>query len=313
MGGENRIKDMVGQRFGRLVVVSLDESSRGYGLKWNCICDCGTYKPVSGAALRKGLVQSCGCMRVERLSTRCLKDLTGQRFGHLTVLYREQKKPNGGGVKWVCSCDCGSQTVVSSSNLASGHTRSCGCAARHRIEDFSGKSLGDLVVIGEAVKRSGAWYWPCRCSCGTELQVAHRRLKGGGATHCGCKYKWRKQSYGPPFDGNTPAFRTHLSTFYSRARKYGRPVEFSPKEIYDIEQQPCYYCGAKSLQVSRSHGGTEYVYNGLDRIDSALGYVPGNVVPCCGICNRAKGAMTQSEFMEWAHGLCEHLLVMDRK
>lgn len=53
-------------------------------------------------------------------------DRTGERFGKLTVVYRTYNKP-GENTNWVCKCDCGNYTVVSSNNLTSGHTKSCGC------------------------------------------------------------------------------------------------------------------------------------------------------------------------------------------
>lgn len=43
----------------------------------------------------------------------------------------------------------------------------------------------------------------------------------------------------------------------------------------------------------------EFVYNGIDRMDNSLGYISGNVVTCCQICNRAKGAMLLEDFMLW--------------
>lgn len=54
-------------------------------------------------------------------------DLTGQRFGHLTVL-KDSGKRVSGHVVWVCKCRCGRKKVrVISNNLRSGYTRSCGC------------------------------------------------------------------------------------------------------------------------------------------------------------------------------------------
>ena len=52
-------------------------------------------------------------------------DLTGQRFGRITVL----RPAENIGVKtaWVCRCDCGRETVVKTYHLRDGHTRSCGC------------------------------------------------------------------------------------------------------------------------------------------------------------------------------------------
>ena len=52
-------------------------------------------------------------------------DLTGQRFGRLTVekvVGRKYRK-----LLWRCLCDCGKYTVVVGSSLTTGNTRSCGC------------------------------------------------------------------------------------------------------------------------------------------------------------------------------------------
>lgn len=60
-------------------------------------------------------------------------ELTGQRFGRLTVIeYQLQHKtlPNGKRKavgKWLCSCDCGMTTLVVGTDLVKGKTRSCGC------------------------------------------------------------------------------------------------------------------------------------------------------------------------------------------
>ncbi|MDD3890525.1 MAG: hypothetical protein PHR65_11500 [Syntrophomonadaceae bacterium] len=59
-------------------------------------------------------------------------DLTGQQFSYLTVLYRSDdcgngKKPT---VKWACQCQCGNISIVSTSSLVSGTTKSCGCKKR---------------------------------------------------------------------------------------------------------------------------------------------------------------------------------------
>lgn len=52
-------------------------------------------------------------------------DLTGDKYGRLTVLERAANK--GKKTAWLCQCDCGNQTVVASTHLRSGHTTSCGC------------------------------------------------------------------------------------------------------------------------------------------------------------------------------------------
>lgn len=59
-------------------------------------------------------------------------DLTGQRFGRLTVLSREPDSNNM--TIWKCICDCGNETTVFGNNLRRGYTQSCGCLQQERIE-----------------------------------------------------------------------------------------------------------------------------------------------------------------------------------
>lgn len=59
-----------------------------------------------------------------------LIDLTGKRFGRLTVLKRGPdlvEKRGGIRVMWICRCDCGKKVTVRSRSLLTGNTQSCGC------------------------------------------------------------------------------------------------------------------------------------------------------------------------------------------
>ena len=62
-----------------------------------------------------------------------IKDITGQRFGRLTVIahvgYRRKY------ALWQCECDCGNSTIVIGSDLRRGNTQSCGCLARDRSSE----------------------------------------------------------------------------------------------------------------------------------------------------------------------------------
>ena len=58
-----------------------------------------------------------------------LIDITGQRFGRLVVLHRDESKPKGHGHKayWICKCDCGNIKSIKGESLRRGLTKSCGC------------------------------------------------------------------------------------------------------------------------------------------------------------------------------------------
>lgn len=84
-----------------------------------------------------------------------LIDLTGQKFGMLTVLGRAgtYHAPGGCGstVTWRCRCDCGKETIVLSSNLKAGLTRSCGCRRSETARGNIAKAHRVLAEKREAV------------------------------------------------------------------------------------------------------------------------------------------------------------------
>lgn len=53
-------------------------------------------------------------------------DLTGKRFGKLTVMERDGINKHRQAL-WKCACSCGNEITVSTSSLKSGNTKSCGC------------------------------------------------------------------------------------------------------------------------------------------------------------------------------------------
>lgn len=121
------------------------------------------------------------------------KDLTGQRFGRLTVL-REEPRAGSSHRYWRCRCDCGEEPLVEQYHLTSGHTKSCGCyrreLPREKRRDLTGCRYGRLTVLGPASGREGedgfTGRWRCRCDCGEELVCSQDSLQSGATKSCGC-------------------------------------------------------------------------------------------------------------------------------
>ena len=92
--------------------------------RYLCKCDCGN--EVVFEAKKIGKKKNCGCSFMEGFDT--LKDLTGKKFGKLTVIkVSDKRSPEGKRYFWDCICDCGKLITVSGGHLKSGHTSSCGC------------------------------------------------------------------------------------------------------------------------------------------------------------------------------------------
>ncbi len=114
--------DLVGRRFGKLVVAERVENDKQGKSRWRCKCDCGGERIVNSRELNRGDTTSCGCKYLE--SNKAV-DLTGQRFGRLTVMQRVRNVRNK--PAWKCTCDCGGTIAVTGQSLRNGSTRSCGC------------------------------------------------------------------------------------------------------------------------------------------------------------------------------------------
>ena len=101
-----------------------------------------------------------------------LTDLTGERFGRLTITGRAgsdaQRKPT-----WRCICDCGNIVVVRGAALKSGHTRSCGCYS-HDIHTKHGEERTRLYAIWHSMKS--------RCFC--KSHKFYSDYGGRGITVC---------------------------------------------------------------------------------------------------------------------------------
>ena len=103
--------------------------NRGKRTYWNCICKrCGASCVISTDSIRGKGTKSCGCLKKDQLAERNhhnYTDLTGQRFGRLTVLKYEGSLRQHSA--WLCKCDCGNTIITDSGSLWAGYRTSCGC------------------------------------------------------------------------------------------------------------------------------------------------------------------------------------------
>lgn len=109
-------------------------------------------------------------------------DLTGRKFGKLTVIERV----GNSGSKWLCKCECGREKTVLGSNLRQGYTTTCGHC--YKTEDITGKRYGRLVVT-KMIYAPLASKCLCKCDCGNETTVLATSLKYGITKSCGCLQK----------------------------------------------------------------------------------------------------------------------------
>ena len=169
----SKFKDLTGQRFGKLMVVSrADDYIKPNGnkiIQWRCVCDCGNEVVVRGEYLRSGDTKSCGCLTSE--------NLVGMKFGRLTVMDRESPKSKKAKGLWVCKCECGNVIKVNTSDLKSGNTTSCGCKRKETLRQLRTKH-------GESNTRLYNVWSDMKKRCYNTKNVDYKNYGGRGISVC---------------------------------------------------------------------------------------------------------------------------------
>ena len=225
------------------------------------------------------------------MGTNPIKDLTGQKFGMLKVIYRVENK--SGHTNWHCLCDCGNEKDVLGINLTRGLTKSCGCFhnkefGKSRFIDLTGKRFGKLVALKRAKNRGKETFWLCQCDCGNIKEISAPRLRNGRTKSCGCyKKEYEKGFYKGEYERKNINYNHHKTHGMSNTRLY---------RIYNKMKLRCY---SKTNSAYNSYGGrgiticSEWlddfmnfynwsIQNGycddlsIDRIDNNKGYSPDN-------------------------------------
>lgn len=230
--------DLTGMRFGRLKVEHRASDkilpSGVHAVMYHCKCDCGNEIDVNAGSLKSGKTKSCGCFNRDVVRARTSKNLKEQRFGRLVAIEPVDIILSSGKHKqeWLCQCDCGNKTIVSTNNLLRGHSKSCGCykrdVARERVSvNLLGQTFGYLTVeekivnVDESTKKTQV-LWKCKCKCGNDTLVPSDKLTGGITKSCGCYMKERIHDANfQNLQGNRYGILTITSDYYIKKRKNG--------------------------------------------------------------------------------------------
>lgn len=180
--------------------------------------------------------------------------------------------------------------------------------------DRTGFRRGRLTVVSLDRRDGKMSWWLCRCDCGKEKIINAVHFTAGKTRSCGCLHRERIRHPRPNYkrcsDGES-ALRFVKSMYGCSARKRGYEFSLSDDDIIRLVSGDCFYCGAKPGRntrrtLHRSIIRTDVKINGIDRVNSDLGYTSDNVVSCCRTCNFAKNNMPVEEFMRWVQAVYEH-------
>lgn len=210
-------------------------------------------------------------------------DITGQKFGKLTVLSRAEN--DGIHTAWNCLCDCGKEKRIRAQSLKTGMSKSCGCVFNRppqedpRFVDLTGQKFNRLTVMGFSHQGDNRkCYWTCLCDCGKETRVVGTDLKSGNSKSCGC--------YAREVQGkcNITHGMSHKPGPWRRWQNMRHRCNNPADEKFtDYGGRGIKVCD----QWNKPHGGFEVFLadmglpptpeHTLDRIDVNKGYEPGNV------------------------------------
>lgn len=198
----------------------------------------------------------------------------------------------GRSIKWECVCDCGETVYPTSSRLVSGRAFSCRLC---KLYDLSGKRFGNLIAKKRLNKtKQSCRVWECQCDCGKIVEVKSAFLKNGTTKSCGCRRIMYK-------DPTIRAKKMIYSSYKISAKKKGLNFNIDFEDFLRLISSNCHYCDSIPKNVKRDGKiiKTEFIYNGIDRMDNKQGYSLGNCVPCCSFCNKAKKNLSLREFLSW--------------
>lgn len=188
-----------------------------------------------------------------------------------------------------------------------------------RLKEVGGQRFGKLTalypycVYGGSQRKIG---WVCLCECGTTCNIVSQNLRQGTTTSCGCYHKSICGENSRRLPKGISGSNMLFSSYRARAKEKSQDFSLSVERFREITSTGCHYCGKQPSQIIKPSPKTsrytedgsihgQYVFNGIDRVDNSRGYVEGNVVPCCKICNRAKLDSSYEEFISWIRGVTE--------
>lgn len=185
------------------------------------------------------------------------------------------------------------------------------------IKEIIGHKFGKLIVLNTSGTRGnrGQIRYDCICDCGNTHTVSGESIRSGKSKSCGCnRYEYKPKTYNQNRE-NQMWKQLYKSTIVKRSKKNNWCVLISLPEFIKLSKSNCFYCGVEPFiqikdRLNSVHIDNEIKVfaNGIDRVDSMIGYTTNNTVPCCKHCNTAKNTMTDNEFKDWVMRVYEYYI-----
>jgi len=149
-----------------------------------------------------------------------------------------------------------------------------------------------------------------KCVCGNEFIAKCTDLRINRTKSCkDCAWAKRSKTKSIQVSQNQQMFKRLI---LDRCKKHNIEISITVEDYGKIIKQNCFYCNDEPKLTTRfstrKYVNAEPMFaNGIDRIDSSIGYTLENCIPCCTSCNYAKHKLTQDEFYEKIRKIYKHL------
>lgn len=164
--------------------------------------------------------------------------------------------------------------------------------------DLTNQIFNKLTVIRRTENtRSGMTRWLCRCECGNDTIVASKHLKSGRTKSCGCEIKSGHDHKQWTGFGEISGDLWNTIVRHSLSRG-GVPIKIDKEYAWNLFKTQNGLCALSGVPIYFSKRNADKRTASLDRINSSLGYIPGNVQWVHKDVNKMKNQFDQSYFID---------------
>ena len=300
-------KSLVGQKFGRLLVVK-ELSSKII----ECICDCGNKLIISEKYnLIRGNTKSCGCLKSEKASKNLKEFKANQKRQHpmiATASIMFNAKYNDGTLTKEQFIEMSQLNCFycnkPPSNRKDSYRENAGLTEYYKNNNIF--VYNGLDRIDNTLPHNYDNCVPCCKECNmskrnmTLNDFYSMIININNSEHI-------KQDYEELFKFNKKDL-SQLKRVKARITTKYKDINFNFELLSFIITFDCFYCGRKPSNRKKCKNGDIILCNGLDRIDQTKSHIIDNIVPCCKYCNWSKAKRSSNQFINWAENVYSNMV-----